>query len=246
MTEEQDAGVRAHLRAKLEHRGRVIEAYSLHITETLVVVQTSEHASVGDEVFLTLSFPGIIDDFRLRTQVVSLRLSSGPGEGGGWSLGFVFASDEEARTLSDLLHRLSAPQEEPAKVLRILLVEDSRLVQDVFRYSLKRFFRGRNEPLEIEVADSGEQAVALLAAKHFDMAIVDYFLPDRRGDQVIHDMKAMPEARDLTVVAISVGGEEARAATMKAGADLFLDKPIVMDDLFGTLEQVSTSRGARP
>jgi CheY-like chemotaxis protein len=235
--ETEEEGVRAHLRAKLEHKGRTIEAYSLHITETLVVVHTIEHARVGDEVILTLSFPGIVDSLELRTQVVSLRLSSGPCEAGGWSLGFVFRSDDEAAMLGALLDRLRQAPEVP-QPLRILLVEDSKLVQDVFRYSLQRYFKGRDQPLELEVATNGAEATELAASRVFDMAIVDYFLPDGRGDRIIGELRKEPRTKAMTVIAISVGGEEARSASFEAGADLFLDKPIVMDDLYSTLAKV--------
>jgi FixJ family two-component response regulator len=42
----------------------------------------------------------------------------------------------------------------------------------------------------------------------------------------------------MPVVAISVGGQDARDASMEAGADLFLDKPIVLVDLFDTLDKL--------
>jgi hypothetical protein len=41
------------------------------------------------------------------------------------------------------------------------------------------------------------------------------------------------------IVAISVGGSDAREAAISAGADLFLDKPVVLRDLFRTLQVLS-------
>ena len=43
----------------------------------------------------------------------------------------------------------------------------------------------------------------------------------------------------VPVVAISVGGAAARDASLEAGADLFLDKPIVLRDLFTTLARLT-------
>jgi CheY-like chemotaxis protein len=52
-----------------------------------------------------------------------------------------------------------------------------------------------------------------------------------------------PKFAHSAVVAISVGGRDAREATISAGADLFLDKPVVLRDLFRT-QQVLSQRGA--
>jgi DNA-binding response OmpR family regulator len=49
------------------------------------------------------------------------------------------------------------------------------------------------------------------------------------------------------IVAISVGGRDAREATLSAGADVFVDKPLVFRDLFNTLRIVAERRcEARP
>ena len=40
----------------------------------------------------------------------------------------------------------------------------------------------------------------------------------------------------MSIVGMSVGGEGARRAMLGAGADIFLAKPIVLKDLFCTLE----------
>ena len=49
----------------------------------------------------------------------------------------------------------------------------------------------------------------------------------------------------MPIVAISVGGAEARQASIAAGADLFLDKPLVMRDLFTTLDLLTLREAAR-
>jgi len=44
------------------------------------------------------------------------------------------------------------------------------------------------------------------------------------------------------IVAISVGGRDAREAMQAAGADVFLDKPVVFNDLFNTLRMLAEHR----
>jgi CheY-like chemotaxis protein len=58
-------------------------------------------------------------------------------------------------------------------------------------------------------------------------------------------MRSEPRLAEMPVVAMSVGGSEARAATLAAGADLFLDKPLVLKDLFSTLERLNSHGASR-
>jgi CheY-like chemotaxis protein len=59
------------------------------------------------------------------------------------------------------------------------------------------------------------------------------------GSQLIARMRAEPGLSAIPVVAISAGGPDARAEAMAAGADLFLDKPVVLSDLFSTLDTLT-------
>jgi hypothetical protein len=45
----------------------------------------------------------------------------------------------------------------------------------------------------------------------------------------------------MLLVAISGGGPEARRAMLAAGCDLFLGKPVVLRDLFATIESLTAS-----
>lgn len=46
------------------------------------------------------------------------------------------------------------------------------------------------------------------------------------------------------MIAISVGGNEAREATIAAGADLFVDKPLVMPQIAATIDRLISERTA--
>jgi CheY-like chemotaxis protein len=72
--------------------------------------------------------------------------------------------------------------------------------------------------------------------------VVDCYLPVLDGARLVERIRALPELADLLVVGVSGGGRDAADAMIAAGADLFLDKPIVLRDVFTTLE--SLTRGA--
>lgn len=68
-------------------------------------------------------------------------------------------------------------------VLSILLVEDSAVTQDLLRFYLT------NAGHEVEVASDGDSALEKLLNQRFDIAIVDFHLPNKDGLQVVVDYK---------------------------------------------------------
>jgi CheY-like chemotaxis protein len=82
----------------------------------------------------------------------------------------------------------------------------------------------------------------MLGATTYNLVVVDYYLPAEDGAALISRMRRDERYASTPVLAISVGGRDARDATISAGADLFLDKPVVLRDLLRTL-QVLAQRG---
>jgi CheY-like chemotaxis protein len=109
----------------------------------------------------------------------------------------------------------------------------------MFSYGIKKYFRGKPGYVSVDHAADGASAWKLLADGSYDLAIVDYFLPELDGAQLVQRMRAEPRLAGVPIVAVSVGGAKARDATLAAGADLFLDKPLVLKDLFATLERLN-------
>jgi CheY-like chemotaxis protein len=126
-----------------------------------------------------------------------------------------------------------------------LLVEDNAFIRDLFQYGMQRYCRMRGRDLSLALASDAETAWEMLREGGYDMAIVDHFLPAQTGSQLIARMRAEPCLSTVPVVAISVGGREAFDEAMAAGADLFLDKPVVMRDLFSTLDRLTARVEAR-
>jgi DNA-binding response OmpR family regulator len=60
-----------------------------------------------------------------------------------------------------------------------------------------------------------------------------------KGSDLVARMRRTAALAHVPVVVMSVGSKEARAASIAAGADLFLDKPVAMRDLLETLEQLA-------
>ena len=232
------------LRADVFHLGRGIVAHTVEISESSVFVETDHVAEVGDPVLLVLSFPGLLEPITFETVVVSTRGARGVGDPGGIDLGFAFRSPDQRARLVALLTRATAGTDREADdaPYRVLLVDDNRLTREVFEYGVKKYFRDR-ESVIVDVAQDGQQAWDLLGAHRYDLAIIDQYLPVMNGDLLIGHIRNSPATASLPIIAISVGGDDARDATLAAGANLFLAKPVVIRSLFSTLAHLTSHLG---
>jgi CheY-like chemotaxis protein len=229
---------RVMLRAELTHRARTFVAHASEISEAAVFVRTPEVLPVGDLVTVRVSFPKVVGAFESMARVGAVRPGSGPGDGPSLALDFVFRTDVERDDLAKLLDRMRRPSEK-RDAYRVLLVEDNVLIREMFAYGLHKYFDGRPSRVHVDHADDGQRALAMLLAAPYDLAIVDYYLPVLDGARLVAEIRRDTRLAGLPIVAISIGGAEARDATLAAGADLFVDKPLVLRDLFSLLEQLT-------
>ncbi|MEJ7638383.1 MAG: ATP-binding protein [Singulisphaera sp.] len=121
--------------------------------------------------------------------------------------------------------------ETDSHVPRILIVEDSRPDQLIYRHTLRDF--------DLVFADSGETGLERLASEEFDLVVLDFQLPRMNGDQVLSRIRE--ELRlDLPVVIVTGGGSESVAVDLlKQGAYDYVTK----DDLH-TPRVAAAVRGA--
>jgi CheY-like chemotaxis protein/Tfp pilus assembly protein PilZ len=222
------------LRAELVHQARQIIAHTTELTQASVFVRTDEPLALGTSVALRLSFPRLLAPLDLEAQVVSIDPGLGHGYSAGVKLEF-HANPEERERLAWLLGDVST--EVPrADVSRILVVEDSALMRDFIQLGADRFTRG-SVRVVVDTADTAEAALEVMRGHTYDLVLVDMYLPGAMdGAQLVRTLRTTET--DLPVIGFSVGGVVARDAFLSAGADLFLDKPVMMRDVFTTLERL--------
>jgi CheY-like chemotaxis protein len=241
----QEGGTsRILLRAEFHHAGHVIVAHTLELTSRSLSFACSEVFAPNTIVPVTLSFPRLVEPFDVEVRVVSTRADEGPGRPASVLCEIRSASARSREVLAALVAMSATPPVEfvsgPQHGYRCLLVEDNSFIRDLFSYGLDKYGRIRRTEVSLDLANDAEQAWDMLRAGRYDLAIIDHFLPVESGSELITRMRAEPDLRGLPVVAISVGGPEVRAASIAAGADLFLDKPIVLRDLFSTLDRLGS------
>ncbi len=108
---------------------------------------------------------------------------------------------------------------------RVLVVDDEAPLRELIMVSLGDGFR-------CEEAADGETALAQLREAPPDLVFLDLMLPDRSGIDILHEMRSDPVLRHVAVVVVSAWQrpEDVKLA-LETGADLFLAKPFLVDEL---------------
>lgn len=123
-----------------------------------------------------------------------------------------------------------------------LIVDDSSAVRAFVRASLE------DEGFAlVQEAETGFEALRLLASNAFDVIIVDINMPDINGIELLAFMEKSPRQQGARKVLIStpVGSPDSNRGA-ELGADAFLEKPFEVDELralirglLGSAEEVS-------
>lgn len=228
------------VRAEVRAGDETVISYGFDLTSSSIFVVTEWHAPIGTAVSLRLSFPRILAPIDVVARVADIRVAGEPGEPGGIRLSFD-EGDVGVKLMTELDHPDPAGDAATDRPYRVLLVDDSWLIRDMFAYGTAKFFE-RPGALAIDHAEDAEEAWGKLAKSTYDLVIVDYFLPAEDGASLIARLRADNRLARTPIVAISVGGRDAREATISAGADVFVDKPLVFRDLFNTLRVLADRR----
>ena len=111
--------------------------------------------------------------------------------------------------------------------LHALIVDDSSAVRAFVRASLEDADFAR-----VQEAETGFEALRLLAANAFDVVIVDVNMPDINGLELLAFMKKSPRQQGARKILIStqVDGPDAKRGA-ELGVDAFLQKPFEVDEL---------------
>ncbi len=93
------------------------------------------------------------------------------------------------------------------------------------------------EGYQVRPADSGELALAAVAAQPPELILLDIFMPGMDGFEVLRRLKAHEASRAIPVIFLSAATEtEQRVAGFKLGAVDFVSKPFQCDELLARVE----------
>ena len=120
----------------------------------------------------------------------------------------------------------------------LLVVDDELIVRD----SLDKWFR--EEGYDVTVAESAHEALAKMAAKRFDLSLVDIKMPGTDG---VEQQRRMHEIDPDMVVIIMTGyaSVETAVAALKNGAYDYVSKPFDPDDIAHTVHNALSHKRAQ-
>jgi len=114
---------------------------------------------------------------------------------------------------------------------KILVAEDEKTQRDLLGGFLEK------EGFSVEAVASGKEVLQKLQGNFFDLALIDYKMPELDGLQTLREIRKIYP--DLPVVMMTAYGTvETAVAAMKEGALDYLTKPIDLDELLLMLERV--------
>jgi diguanylate cyclase (GGDEF)-like protein/PAS domain S-box-containing protein len=109
------------------------------------------------------------------------------------------------------------------EAIRILLVDDSRTARDYYANLFKK------NGYQVRVACGVDDALQMLHEAHFDIAIVDYFMPGANGDVLCRAIRADAQNNHMPTAILSASSsDEVIRISLGAGATdcLFKDEPV--------------------
>lgn len=143
---------------------------------------------------------------------------------------FPFEVDDDEASLAG-----TAPGE--ALISGVLVVDDERVVLDVFSHLL-----AREDSVSVATAESAEGALELLRDRRFDLLITDKNLPGLGGVELIVQARRLRPAIEAIMITGYASGESVLAA-LAAGATDYLRKPF--DDLKVVRAKIRAALGRR-
>lgn len=143
-----------------------------------------------------------------------------------------------------LLARARAPglQPRPSSVnskLRVLVVEDDRLLQSIYRET----FSAWELPLDVRVIGHGLDALVEVGREPPDLLIADLRIPGIDGFEMIRRLRENPLACDIAIVVVSALSTKEITAAGGLPADVTVyRKPIPFHELHGYVQALIAQR----
>ena len=192
------------------------------------------------------SEPDVVRDLRARhPKARAIVLTSADAKSEGMDdaslLGKPFADSD----FLDLAQTLLRPGEEAARRQRVLVIDDSLMMLKF----VGEILTGAN--YEVATAGTAQEGLQATRQQKPDLILLDYLLPDLRGDELSKQLSSDESTADVPVVFMSgFGGDLENAQDRSENVLGILNKPFTTDSLLRTVEEnllkVPGEEGAEP
>jgi CheY-like chemotaxis protein len=112
----------------------------------------------------------------------------------------------------------------------VLVVDDDQDMRDLIELVLRR------SGLDVVAVGSPLAALDLVTTERFDLAVLDWSMPQMDGGELCARLREEPDLRDLPILILTAYADAAtRDKAFAAGATDFMSKPFTLKDLRGVV-----------
>lgn len=130
--------------------------------------------------------------------------------------------------------RLNAMVSQRGKPFRVLIVDDEKWVQDVFRD-----FCHITKAFDVELADNGVEAIEKVKANEYDLITLDLIMPEMSGIEVLTTVKKISPRIPVLIITGNATDKIIHQAGV-LGACRVMYKPIMLESFIGELTSTLT------
>ncbi len=118
--------------------------------------------------------------------------------------------------------------------MKILTVDDSATMRRIIKNQLKQ--AGFEE---VDEAENGKEALALLGKGGYDLLITDWNMPEMCGLDLVKEVRSAEASKSLPILMVTtVAGKEDIVTALKAGVNNYMVKPFDTATLRAKISQV--------
>ena len=140
-------------------------------------------------------------------------------------------SSDRPRSATDEAAPLRPGGDPPAQAPRVLVIDDDEVVGKHIALHLRRF------KYRVTRAVDGAAALASLKNDPPDVILLDHYLPDTTGQELLEIIRQDPATCAIPVIYLTIDGSHGRfRKSMTAGADDFLAKPFKAQELVAAVQ----------
>ncbi len=119
----------------------------------------------------------------------------------------------------------------------VLVVEDEPDIRELVDYNLSQ------EGYRVTAVESGEDAMAVVQIRSFDLVILDRMLPGMDGLAVCRELRGNAATRSVPIIILTALGDESdEVAGLGEGADDYVTKPFSPKVLLARVEAALRSK----
>lgn len=120
--------------------------------------------------------------------------------------------------------------------LKVLVIDDDADTRELFNFILQE------EGAEVVAVASAREALAVIHRSQFDVVVSDIQMPDEDGFFLIQQIQTSKHAMMPMIAVTAAARESDRQKILAAGFQMYLVKPVDLDDLLSAIAHCAEPR----